>query len=171
MLAVIRELRTRKRKILGHGEWHRRRRQQWERHRTEVFLEVPEQRFAKALAGAWYETTKLMSGPAGADTDKVLKEIAAGSEDTLESYKEQLSTTNLFYAPQAAADFTTNPEFKTKMNLVRQFCFNHALLGANTKSVDDVGIQFPDGSVQGSKDRITLRFNANYMQMAAQGKL
>ena len=129
------------------------------------------ERFAKALAGAWYETTKLMSGPAGADTDKVLKEIAAGSEDTLESYKEQLSTTNLFYAPQAAADFTTNPEFKTKMNLVRQFCFNHALLGANTKSVDDVGIQFPDGSVQGSKDRITLRFNANYMQMAAQGKL
>ncbi len=129
------------------------------------------ERFAKALAGAWYETTKLMSGPAGADTDKVLKDIAAGSEDTLESYKEQLSTTNLFYAPQAAYDFTGAPDFKTKMNLVRQFCFAHALLGANTKSVDDVGIQFPDGSVQGSKDRITLRFDANYMQMAAQGKL
>ncbi len=128
------------------------------------------QRFAKALAGAWYETTKLMSGK-GPETDKVLKEIAAGSEDTLESYKEQLSTTNLFYMPQAAVSFTTTPDFKQKMNLVRQFCFSHALLGANTKSVDDVGIKFSDGSVQGKADRIRLRFDVSYMQMAQQGKL
>jgi NitT/TauT family transport system substrate-binding protein len=128
------------------------------------------QRFAKALAGAWYETTKLMSGQ-GAETDKVLKEIAAGSEDTLDSYKEQLSTTNLFYAPQTAATFTTAPDFKAKMNLVRQFCFSHALLGANTKSVDDVAIRYPDGSVQGKADRVRLRFDVTYMQMAAQGKL
>ncbi len=40
------------------------------------------QRFAKALAGAWYETTKLMTG-AGPETDKVLQGIAQGSEDTL----------------------------------------------------------------------------------------
>jgi NitT/TauT family transport system substrate-binding protein len=128
------------------------------------------QRFAKALAGAWYETTKLMSGK-GPETDKVLKDIAAGSEDTLESYKEQLSTTNLFYAPQAAAAFTLAPDFKQKMNLVRQFCFAHGLLGANTKSVDDVGIRYPDGTVQGRADRIRLRFDVTYMQMAQQGKL
>ncbi len=128
------------------------------------------QRFAKALAGAWYETTKLMSGK-GPEADKVLREIAAGSEDTLESYKEQLSTTNLFYAPQAAAAFTIAADFKAKMNLVRQFCFAHGLLGANTKSVDDVGIKYPDGSVQGKADRIRLRFDAGYMQLAQQGKL
>jgi NitT/TauT family transport system substrate-binding protein len=128
------------------------------------------QRFAKALAGAWYETTKLMSGK-GPETDKVLREIAAGSEDTLESYKEQLSTTNLFYQPQAAVAFTTAPDFKQKMNLVRQFCFAHALLGANTKAVDDVAIKYPDGSLQGKADRIRLRFDVSYMQMAQQGKL
>jgi NitT/TauT family transport system substrate-binding protein len=127
-------------------------------------------RFAKALAGAWYETTKLMSGK-GPETDKVLRDVAAGSEDTLESYKEQLSTTNLFYAPQAAAAFTIAADFRQKMNLVRQFCFTHGLLGANTKSVDDVGIKYPDGSVQGKADRIRLRFDASYMQMAQQGKL
>ena len=127
-------------------------------------------RFAKALAGAWYETTKLMSGK-GPETDKVLKDIAAGSEDTLDSYKEQLSTTNLFFAPQVASDFTKAPDFKTKMNLVRQFCFSHALLGANTKSVDDVAIKYPDGSVQGKADRVRLRFDVTYLQMAAQGKL
>jgi NitT/TauT family transport system substrate-binding protein len=128
------------------------------------------QRFAKALAGAWYETTKLMSGT-GPDTDKVLTDIASGSEDALDSYKEQLSTTNLFYTPDSAAAFTTAPEFKTKMDLVRQFCFSHQLLGANTKSVDDVAIKYPDGSVQGNADRVRLRYDVSYMQMAAQGKL
>ena len=71
------------------------------------------QRFAKALAGAWYETTQLMSGK-GPATDKVLKEIAAGSQDSLASYKEQLSTTNLFYTPQAAATFTAGAGFQAE---------------------------------------------------------
>jgi NitT/TauT family transport system substrate-binding protein len=128
------------------------------------------QRFAKALAGAWYETTKLMSGK-GPETDKVLKEIAAGSQDTLESYKEQLSTTNLFFTPEAAAKFTAAPEFKQKMNLVRQFCFTHGLLGAGTKSVDDVAIQYPDGTVQGKANRVRLRFDTTWMTLAQQGKL
>ena len=52
-----------------------------------------------------------------------------GSEDTLASYKEMLSTTHLFDTPQSAATFTTAPDFQQKMNLVRQFCFSHGLLG------------------------------------------
>ncbi len=128
------------------------------------------QRFAKALAGAWYETTKLMTGT-GPETDKVLQGIAQGSEDTLASYKEMLSTTHLFATPQSAAAFTTAPEFQQKMNLVRQFCFSHGLLGEHTKSVDDVAIAFPGKAVQGNASRIRLRFDASYMQMAAEGKL
>ncbi|HWE51122.1 MAG TPA: putative urea ABC transporter substrate-binding protein [Bryobacteraceae bacterium] len=128
------------------------------------------QRFAKALAGAWYETTKMMSGK-GAATDAVLKQIASGAEDSLESYKEQLSTTNLFYTPQAAVEFTAAPDFGKKMNLVRQFCYTHGLLGSSTKSVDDVAIRYPDGSVQGKADRVRLRFETSYMQAARDGKL
>jgi NitT/TauT family transport system substrate-binding protein len=37
--------------------------------------------------------------------------------------------------------------------------------------VDDVAIRYPDGSVQGKADRVRLRFDVSYMQMAAQGKL
>ena len=111
-----------------------------------------------------------MSGK-GPETDKVLQAIAEGSQDTLDSYKEQLSTTHLFYTPQSAVAFTTAPDLKQKMNLVRQFCFTHGLLGENTKSVDDVAIRYPDGAVQGKADRVRLRFDATYMQMAAQGKL
>jgi len=140
--------------------------------RTEV-LNRPDgsgQKFAKAVAGAWYELMGLMaqSGPAA---DKVLAGIAEASKDSLASYKEQLATTHMFYTPQSAAQMTTSPEIRKTMDLVRQFCFSHGMLGDKTKSADDVAIQFVDGSVLGKPDRIRLRFNATYMQMAAQGKL
>jgi NitT/TauT family transport system substrate-binding protein len=140
--------------------------------RTDV-LERPDgsgQRFAKALTGAWYEMMAQMSAKVPG-TDKVLSGIAEGSQDTLDSYKEQLSTTKMFYTPQSAADFGSSADLKQKMELVRQFCFDHSLLGSNTKSVDDVAIRYPDGSVQGKADRVRLRFDVSYMQMAAQGKL
>ncbi|MCU1328195.1 MAG: ABC-type nitrate/sulfonate/bicarbonate transport system, periplasmic component [Bryobacterales bacterium] len=140
--------------------------------RTEI-LNRPDgsgKKFAQALAGAWYETTKQMTGT-GAATDVVLKAIASASEDTLASYKEQLSTTNLFATAPAAVAFTSAPDFKQKMNLVRQFCYSHGLLGASTKSVDDVAIKFPDGSVLGKPDRVRLRFDTTFMKMAAEGKL
>jgi NitT/TauT family transport system substrate-binding protein len=128
------------------------------------------QKFAKALTGAWFEMLAQMSGK-GPATDKILAAIAEGSQDTLASYKEQLSTTRMFYTPQSAAEFGGSAELKQKMALVRQFCFDHSLLGANTKSVDDVAIRYPDGSIQGRTDRVRLHFDLNYMQMAAQGKL
>jgi NitT/TauT family transport system substrate-binding protein len=140
--------------------------------RTDV-LDRPDgsgQKFAKALTGAWYEMLAQMSAK-GPGTDAVLKGIAEGSQDTLESYKEQLSTTKMFYTPQSAADFGASADLKQKMALVRQFCFDHALLGTNTKSVDDVAIGYPDGTIQGKKDRVRLKFDLSYMQMAAQGKL
>jgi NitT/TauT family transport system substrate-binding protein len=140
--------------------------------RTEV-LNRPDgagQRFAKALTGAWYELLTQMTG-SGPSTDKVLAAIAEGSEDTLESYKQQLSTTRMFYTPQSALEFGNSADLKQKMALVRQFCFDHGLLGSNSGSVDDVAIGFPDDSVQGKPDRVRLRFDSSYMQTAAQGKL
>ncbi len=128
------------------------------------------QKFAKAIAGAWYETMSLMSKP-GAETDKVLTGIAEASQDSLASYKEQLSTTHMFFTPQSAVEMTTSPGLKKTMDLVRQFCFSHSLLGDKTKSADDVAIQFPDKSVLGKSDRVRFRFSPEYMQMAAAGKL
>jgi NitT/TauT family transport system substrate-binding protein len=123
------------------------------------------QKFGKALAGAWYEMLSQMSN------DKVLTAIAEGSQDSLASYKEQLGTTKMFYTAGEAAAFAAGPQIKEKMALVRQFCFDHGLLGANTKAVDDVAIKYPDGSVQGKPERVRLVFEASYMQAAAQGKL
>jgi NitT/TauT family transport system substrate-binding protein len=125
------------------------------------------QRFAKAIAGAWYETmTQIASANAQA-----MSGSAAASGDTVVSYKEQLRTTALFATAQSATQFAQSNDLKQKMDLVRQFCFHHALLGQNIQSVDDVAILYPDGSIQGKKDRVRLRVDATYMQLAAQGKL
>jgi NitT/TauT family transport system substrate-binding protein len=127
-------------------------------------------RFAKAIAGAWYELTTEMAKP-GPEGDKVLSSIAEVSEDTLASYKEQLSTTHLFYTAPSAVKMTNSDQLKKTMELVRQFCFSHGLLGDKTSSPDDVAIRFPDGAIQGKKDRVRLRFDASYMELAAAGKL
>jgi NitT/TauT family transport system substrate-binding protein len=139
--------------------------------RTEV-LNRPDgsgARFAKAMNGAWYETMQRLSG--GPQQSDALRVSAAASGDSVDSYREQLKTTALFVTPKSAADFTTSPDLKQKMELVRQFCMAHGLLGKDTKSVDDVAIQYPDGAIQGRKDRVRLRFDARYMQAAQQGKL
>ncbi len=126
------------------------------------------QKFAKAITGAWYEMMGQMKAPG---SDKVLTGIAEASQDTLASYKEQLSTTQMFYTPESALKTATSPDLRKTMDLVRQFCFSHGLLGDKTKSADEVAIQFPDGSVLGKPDRIRFRFNTTFMQLAAQGKL
>ena len=136
--------------------------------RTDILKKPDGEKFAKALTGAWYE---VMSQMTGAAADKTLTGIAEGSQDTLASYKEQLSTTHMFYTPLSAVTQTTSPDLKKTMDLVRKFCFSHGLLGEKTPSEDDVAIQFPDSSVLGKADRVRLRFNPAYMQLAAQGKL
>jgi NitT/TauT family transport system substrate-binding protein len=126
------------------------------------------QKFAKAISGAWYEMMSQMSAPGN---DKVLAAIAAVSEDTLPSYKEQLSTTHMMYQASEAAAMAGSVGLKDKMQLVRQFCFSHGLLGSGIKSPDDVALKYPDGSVQGKADRVTFRFDDTYMKLAAGGKL
>ncbi len=82
-----------------------------------------------------------------------------------------LSTTHLFSTAQSAAAFTVAPEFQQKMNLVRQFCFSHGLLGEHTKSVGRRGDQLSRQGRAGQRGphRVRLRFDASYMQMAAAG--
>ena len=135
--------------------------------RTEVLNKPDGQKFAKAITGAWYETVQqIASGQANA-----IKYSAAASGDSVESYKEQLKTTALFATPKSAADFTNGPDLQQKMDLVRKFCFAHGLLGEGTKSADDVAILYPNGTIQGRKDRVRLRYNSDFMQAAQQGKL
>jgi NitT/TauT family transport system substrate-binding protein len=57
------------------------------------------------------------------------------------------------------------------MDYVRNFLFDHGILGIGAPNVDFVGIQFPDGTVLGDTNNVKLRFDPSFMQMAADGAL
>ena len=77
----------------------------------------------------------------------------------------------MFYTAKEANDYTSGEEIKTKMNYVRTFCFNHGLLGENASSVDEVGVQYPGGAIQGDKANVQFIFDSSFMQAAADGEL
>jgi NitT/TauT family transport system substrate-binding protein len=124
----------------------------------------------KALVGAWFEVMAIMSRR-GPDSKSAMKAMAEAAGTSAVEFENQLKTTAMFYTPQAAVDFTTSSEVQEKMGFVRQFCFSHGLLGEGVRSVDVVGISYPDGTIQGDKDNVKMRFDASFMKMAADGEL
>ena len=124
----------------------------------------------KALVGAWYETMKLMSG-SGNEAKDAIQYMAKFAGGTEAEFRSQLRTTRMFYGAAEAATFAVSDQLKRTMEYVRSFCFSHDLYPKDATSKDFVGIQFPDGSTMGDTKNTKLRFDAAYMQMAADGKL
>lgn len=137
--------------------------------RTDVLQANPN--LGKALVGAWYEVVSLMSRRGDQRATQALNVMAKASAATLTEFQSQLQTTAMFYTPQSAVQYTESAEIKQKMDFVRQFCFRNSLLGQNAKSVNVVGIQYPDGTFQGDRNNVKLRFDSSYMRLAAEGKL
>lgn len=124
----------------------------------------------KALVGAWYEAMGIMSKPDRAGGEMVAF-MAKASEGTPEMYKAQLRTTQMFYRPEQGIAFTIDPKIKSIMELVRKFSFEAGLMGDGVKSINQIGIQFADGSVLGDQKNTKLRFDTSYMKLVAEGKL
>jgi NitT/TauT family transport system substrate-binding protein len=124
----------------------------------------------KALTGAWFEMVALMHANSPGST-AALTAMAKSSGTDLAGFKGQLSTTALFYTPQAALDFVNSPNLPAIMTRVAKFSFDHGLLGQGAPSADAVGMAFDKGVVIGSKTNVKLRFDPSYVAMAAAGKL
>ncbi len=124
----------------------------------------------KALVGAWYETMAVMSSR-GKAAREAIAFMAQTSGATEAEFKAQLRTTAMFYKAADAAAFAKGEQLKQTMEYVRTFSFEHGLFGQGAPSKDFVGIAFPDGTVLGDTGNVKLRFDATYMEMAAQGKL
>jgi len=124
----------------------------------------------KALTGAWYEIMEVMRGDDEAGRAARAAMGEAGGTD-LDGYEAQLASTRMFYDASDAVAFVTGEEPIETMEKVRQFAFEHGLLGERAPSPDFVGIEFADGSVLGSPDNVRFRFSAEFMQMAADGEL
>ena len=123
--------------------------------------------FGKALTGAWYETVALMKS----GDEEALNAMATASGTDLEGYKAQLATTEMFYEPAEAVDFTRAEKLPETMTFVANFLFDHGILGTGAPSADFVGIAYPGDKTTGDTNNIKLRFDTTYMQMAADGAL
>jgi len=135
---------------------------------TKVLNDEP--RFAEAMVGAWYEVMNLMS-QRGPEADKAMTAMAQRSNTTLNEYKGQLRTTAMFWTPEAASDYARGSEIKEKMDFVRHFCFKYGLLGENARSVDIVGISYPDATIQGDSRNVKLRYDTRVVDKAKTGQL
>ena len=132
---------------------------------TEVLEANPD--FGKALVGAWYEVMALMA----AGDEDVLTSMAVASGTDLAGYKAQLASTEMFYAPADAVEFTKSPELPNTMVSVAEFLFDKGILGEGAPSADFVGVAYPDGTVTGDPNNVKFRYDTSYMQMAADGAL
>jgi len=126
--------------------------------------------FGKALTGAWYESLAAMRGTTpSAIAARTMMAKASGTD--LKDFETQLATTYLYQTPADAIGFLKSPALTGGTERVRDFCFEHGLLGKNAKSKDAIGIELPDGKVLGDKNNVKLRFDAQYVALAAAGKL
>ncbi len=123
--------------------------------------------FGKALVGAWYEVMALMA----AGDEDVLTSMAMASGTDLAGYKAQLASTEMFYAPADAVEFTKSPELPNTMVSVAEFLFDKGILGEGAPSADFVGVAYPDGTITGDPNNVKFRYDTTYMQMAADGAL
>ncbi|MEJ6011568.1 putative urea ABC transporter substrate-binding protein [Novosphingobium aquae] len=123
----------------------------------------------KALAGIWYETVALMKRQdAQGKAARAAMAKLAGS--TPEDFDSQLATTFLYDDPKAAVAATSSPTLMQNMKLVRDFSFTKGLF-KGAASADAVGMSFPGGKTLGDPAKVTLRFDENFMKLAADGKL
>jgi NitT/TauT family transport system substrate-binding protein len=124
----------------------------------------------KALVGAWYEIMGIMSkdDEAGRAARTAMGK-ASGTD--LAGYDAQLASTRMFYQAKDAVAFATSPALPETMRHVAQFSFDHGLLGEAAPDAGYIGIAFPDGKFLGDEGNVKLRFDAEYMALAAEGKL
>lgn len=134
---------------------------------TETLKKHP--KLGKALTGAWYEIMATMSGT---DNKAIEARTAMGkaSGTDLKGYEAQLASTKMFYAPADAVSFSNSKALVDTMEKVAKFSYEHGLLGDGAPNAGFIGIETPAG-VYGDKKNVKLRFNPDYMKMAADGKL
>jgi NitT/TauT family transport system substrate-binding protein len=133
---------------------------------TEVLEKDP--RLGRALVGAWYEIMSLVNG--GGEKAKAAKEsMAKLSNCSLAEFEAQMATTAIYWTPNDAIQAASSKELQEKMGYVRTFCFSKGLLGENAKSVDVVGIQYPDGTIQGDPNNVKLRFDTRFLSELLKG--
>lgn len=135
---------------------------------TKVLKANPD--FGRALTGAWYEIMNMMNtrGPVATAANAEMAKLSAVSPV---EFNGQLKTTAMFYTAESAFNFATGKENQERNEKVRQVTFANGLMDEKITSVDFIGISYPDGTVQGDKNYIMIRYTGDFMQEAMEGRL
>ncbi|WP_296217976.1 putative urea ABC transporter substrate-binding protein [Pseudomonas sp. UBA2684] len=124
----------------------------------------------KALTGAWFETQRLMGLPTAAGR-AARAQMATAAGTTAADFSQQLDTLRSFYAPRYALAFARANQMPERMQRVVQFAAAQGLLGTSGSGLDNLGIEFSGERSLGNPQKIMLRFDGRYMQMAADQQL
>ncbi|MBH0239515.1 putative urea ABC transporter substrate-binding protein [Methylobrevis albus] len=135
---------------------------------TETLAANPD--FGKALAGAWYEAMTIMSADDEAGR-AARTAMATASGTDLAGFDAQLASTKMYYDPAEAVAFVGGEDIVKSMDYVRNFLFDHGILGEGAPSADFVGIAFPGEKILGDANNVKLRFDPAFMAEAAAGTL
>ena len=127
-------------------------------------------KLGKALVGAWFETLGVMFGK-GPPMLTARAAMAKASGATPASFDSQLATTHMFTTPADTLEFMTAGQLPATMDLVRNFSFDHGLLGAGARNADAVGMDFPGGRTLGNPRNIRLHFDPSFVKLALDNAL
>lgn len=126
--------------------------------------------FGRALTGAWYEMMGIMTtrGPVANAANQAMASLSAVK---VSEFAGQLKTTAMFYTAESALAFTSGEGIKAANDKARNGVFASGMMDEKIQSADYIGIQYPDGSVQGDANNVQIRYSVTYMQEAKDGKL
>src|SRR5690606_14609552 len=102
------------------------------------------------------ETLGLMQGDAS-EAIAARTAMAVKSGTDLPGYDAQLATTYMYWNPADAVAYVNSPEAVAASEKVRQFSFTAGLFGQGATSVDNIGIELPNGVIQGDPANVKLR--------------
>lgn len=119
--------------------------------RSDTLAAYPE--LAKALAGAWYEAVALLQR---SPTAVAAMATAYGSEG--EEFARQLATTRPLADAGEAVAFVAAEQFNQTISLIYKFAFSKNCSADRHRAGGDA-------------DRMALRFDTTFMQLAADGRL
>ncbi|MFI8744458.1 putative urea ABC transporter substrate-binding protein [Pseudomonas sp. NPDC077186] len=135
---------------------------------SQTLTQHPE--LGRALTGAWFETQRLLGLPTAAGREARAK-MAAAAHTSAEDFEAQLNTLRSFYAPRYALNFAQTGKLPDLMQRVARFADGQGLLGQSGHGLTDLGIAFSGEATLGNPQRILLRFDHRYMQLASDGAL
>ena len=125
-----------------------------------------DQKSREAIVGAWYETLALIK--AGDKT--VIDSLAKQAGGSVDDFTSQLKTTHMFWTPAEAVAFTKDAKLRATMKRVIDFSFKNNVFDG-PKTVDEMGVKFPDGGILYNPKNVMLTFDPSTMQEAAEGKI